>query len=241
LSDPDPHPHLLQPIGTFSPETALTLIKNAAELPYRLKIIGVCDQFLKDNAGFVRSFNAGEDRAVSNYVYSAAALSQLPGRKYAKKRNLIAQAESLYSWSIQHLTSALTPACFAVLDSILEEEHPLVEGMLKRELAALECTLKHFDDFHQQGLLISVNSKPVAFSIFEAISPTTVAIHFERALRSYKGLYQVINWEAAKVIAAQGYGFINREEDLGDAGLRDAKMSYHPTEIVPAFELSFIK
>jgi hypothetical protein len=60
-------------------------------------------------------------------------------------------------------------------------------------------------------------------------------------LRSYKGLYQVINWEAAKVIAAQGYGFINREEDLGDAGLRDAKMSYHPTEIVPAFELSYIK
>jgi hypothetical protein len=87
--------------------------------------------------------------------------------------------------------------------------------------------------------LITVDDRPVAFSIYEAISPTTVAVHFERALRSYKGLYQVINCETAKVILSQGFEFINREEDLGDAGLRDAKMSYHPTEIIPAYELAY--
>jgi hypothetical protein len=106
-------------------------------------------------------------------------------------------------------------------------------------LGALECTLRHFDDFGQQGLLISVNGRAVAFSIYEPISPTTIAVHFERALRSYKGLYQVVNWETAKVAAVQGYEFINREEDLGDAGLRKAKMSYNPIEIVPAYELTF--
>jgi hypothetical protein len=90
-------------------------------------------------------------------------------------------------------------------------------------------------------LLVSVDDRPVAFSIYEAISSTTVAIHFERALRSYKGLYQVINCETAKVVASQGFQFINREEDLGDAGLRDAKMSYHPIEIVPAYELTYKK
>jgi hypothetical protein len=121
----------------------------------------------------------------------------------------------------------------------MEEEHPRVEGMLERELAALECTLRHFDEFGQQGLLISVDGRPVAFSIYEKISPTTVAVHFERALRSYKGLYQVINWETAKVVAAQGFAFINREEDLGDSGLRDAKMSYHPAEIIAAYELKY--
>jgi hypothetical protein len=84
-----------------------------------------------------------------------------------------------------------------------------------------------------------VNGRPVAFSIYEAISPTTVAIHFERALRSYKGLYQVINWETAQVIARQEYEFINREEDLGDPGLRDAKRSYNPVKLIPAYELTF--
>jgi hypothetical protein len=235
--DPDPHPHLLQPVGLLPPDTAQTLIKRAADLPYPLKIIGVCDRFLEKNPDFTRSFAASEDRAVSNYLYSAAALAKLPGRKYAKKRNLLSQAAGLYSWSSQPLTAELTDSCFAVLDSILEEEHPRVEGMLQRELAALECTLRHFKEFCQEGTLISVNQRPVAFSIYEAISRTTVAIHFERALRSFKGLYQVINWETAKVVAAQGFEFINREEDLGDAGLRDAKMSYHPIEIIAAHEL----
>ena len=197
--------------------------------------------FLRENSELLRSFTAWEDRAVSNYLYEANKLAQLPGRKYAKKRNLLAQASSLYSWSSQPLTSALTNACFEVLNSIQEEENPQIEGMLARELAALECTLSHFDEFSQRGLLISVKDRPVAFSIFENISPTTVAVHFERALRSYKGLYQVINWETANVVAAEGFEFVNREEDMGDPGLRDAKSSYHPIEIVPAYQLDFKK
>jgi uncharacterized protein len=237
--DPDPNIHLLQPIGLLSTAGTQAIINNADDLPYALRVVGVSNRFLKENPDFAGSFAAWEDSAVSNYLYSAAALAKLAGRKYAKKRNLLSQAASLYRWSMQPLTSEHTNLCFLLLESIVDEEHPRVEGMLERELAALECTLRHFDDFHQQGLLISIGGRPVAFSIYEAISPTTVAIHFERALRSYKGLYQLINCETAKVIAAQGYEFINREEDLGDPGLRDAKMSYHPIEVVPAFELTY--
>jgi hypothetical protein len=241
ILDPDPNRQLLQPVGLLSPSVAQLLVKKAEDFPYTLKIVGVCDRFLNDHAAFSRSFNAAEDRAVSNYVYHTASLVKLPGRKYARKRNLMAQAEGLYSWSCQTLTPALTSSCFAVLDSILEEENPQVEGMLKRELSALEYTLLHLDELSQQGLLISVDGRPVAFSIYEPINPSTAAVHFERALRSYKGLYQVINWETAKAVAAEGFAFINREEDLGDAGLRDAKMSYYPAEIVKAYELTYRK
>ncbi len=239
LIEPDLRRHMLQPIGPLSPVLEHKLLKEAAALSYPLKIVGVCDRFLKENPDFVRQFSVKEDRDQSNYVYKTSSLAQLRGRKYAKKRNLLAQAKSLYRWASQHLTIALVDSCFSILNDILNEEKPRVEGMLQKELTALECTLRHFDDFRQQGILISVGGRPVAFSLYEAISPTTVAIHFERALRSYKGLYQVINSESAKAIAKSGYELINREEDLGDAGLRDAKMSYHPIEIVPFYELTF--
>jgi len=239
--DPDSRRHMLQPVGPLSSTLKQGLLKGAVALSYPLKIIGVCDRFLEENPDFARQFQVEEDRAISNYVYQTSALARLPGRKYAKKRNLLAQAASLYSWSCRTLTAELVDLCFAVLVAIMDEERPQVQGMLQRELAALECTLRHFEEFCQQGLLISVNGRPVAFSVYETISPTTAAIHFERALRSYKGLYQVINWETAKVIAEQGIEFINREEDMGDAGLRDAKLSYHPAEIVPAYELTFRK
>jgi hypothetical protein len=235
----DPHRHLLQPVGLLTPEAAKKLESWAASLTYPLRIIGVSDVFLKENPAFAQFFAISEDRAISNYLYTADALARLPGRKYSKKRNLLSQASGLFRWDCEKLNSKRVERCFDVLNSILKEENPQVEGMLKRELAALECTLRHFDEFGQQGLLISIEDRPVAFSIFEVISPTTVAIHFERALRSYKGLYQVINCETAKVIAADGFQFINREEDLGDEGLRDAKMSYHPVEIIPAFELTY--
>jgi hypothetical protein len=239
LLDHDPHRHLLQPVGLLTPGAAKKLQAWTASLSYPLRIIGVSDVFLKENPALAQFFEISEDRAVSNYLYTADALARLPGRKYSKKRNLLSQASGLYRWSCERLNSGRIERCFDVLDSILKEEQPRVEGMLQRELAALEYTLRHFNEFGQQGLLISIDDRPVAFSIFEAISSTTVAIHFERALRSYKGLYQVINCETAKVIAAQGFQFINREEDLGDAGLRDAKMSYHPVEIIPAFELTY--
>jgi uncharacterized protein len=238
-SDSHQHHHLLQPIGQLSAEWKEEILRQAAELDYPLRIAGVCDQFMAENPDFSQAFAVREDRDLSNYVYGAEALAKLPGRKYSKKRNLLAQAQGLYQWTIQPLTSDLTNFCFSVLESILEEEHPIVEGMLKRELAALEITLRKFDQIKQQGLLISVGERPVAFSIFEAISPTTAAIHFERALRSYKGLYQIINWETAKIIQAQGFEFINREEDLGDSGLRDAKMSYHPVALIPSYEMTF--
>jgi uncharacterized protein len=239
ILEPDQHRHLLQPLGEFPAAISQKLLERASALPYPLKITGASENFIRNNPDFSRSFSIAEDRSVSNYLYSAELLSQLPGRKYSKKRNLLAQASSLYQWSAEPLTGAMTISCFEVLDSIIKEEHPLVEGMLARELTALEYTLRHFDELHQRGLLLFVAGRPVAFSIYEAIGPTTVAIHFERALRSYKGLYQVINWETAKVIAAQGFQFINREEDLGDPGLRDAKLSYHPIQIIPAYELVF--
>ncbi len=241
IVNPDPNRHLLQPIGPLSPELAELLVKNAASLDYPLRIVGISDRFLDTNSAFSRHFEAREDRTLSNYLYSTAALSRLRGRKYARKRNLLAQAESLYTWSCQPLKSALTTSCFAVLDSIIEEENPIVEGMLKQEIAALEFSLRHFDEFRQQGLLVSVGTRPVAFSIYEAINSSTVAVHFERALRSYKGLHQVINWETARAIAEQGFEYINREEDMGDTGLREAKMSYHPVEIIKSNELIYTK
>jgi hypothetical protein len=237
--DPDPHRYLLQPVGPLSVALSRKILEEAARLPYPLKIIGASNQFLLDNPEFAAAYKVEEDHAISNYLYQADALARLPGRKYSKKRNLLSQATAQYNWTVQPLTSVQIDSCFEVLNAIQIEEKPKIEGMLQRELAALEFTLHHFDEFCQQGLLVMVKNRPAAFSIYEPINPRTVAIHFERALRSYKGLYQVVNMETAKAVVGQGFEFINREEDMGDEGLRDAKLSYHPINIIPAYELTF--
>jgi hypothetical protein len=54
-----------------------------------------------------------------------------------------------------------------------------------------------------QGLLVRVDGRPSAFSIFDRLNATTAVVLFERARRGAQGLYQVINRETARLIAAQ--------------------------------------
>ncbi len=238
LLDPDRRRHLMQPLGPFPGAMQEQLIREAASLPYPLQIVGVSEEFLAHSDDFVGRCKVVEDPAASNYIYLAESLAQLPGRKYAKKRNLISQAQGAYSWIPESLSVSNTAACHEVLRRIREEEEPEIDMNLQQELTALDRTLHLWGELGQGGLLLRVDGKPVAFSIYEPITPTMVAVHFERALRSYKGLYQVINWETARVVAAKGFEFINREEDLGSPGLRDAKRSYAPVKLNPAYVLT---
>jgi hypothetical protein len=230
--------YLLQPVGSLPTEVWRKIVEGAANLPYPMKLVNVSRRFLKEHPEILGSFSAREDRSYSNYLYRTDALAKLRGRKYSKKRNLLSQAAKQYTWSTEPLTPERTGDCFEVLDCIQREEHPEIVGMLEREVAALKFTLEHFKELNQQGLVIFVDGEPVAFSIFEEIGPATVAVHFERALRRFKGMYQIVNRDTALVIAEQRYEFINREEDLGDPGLRDAKKSYFPVRIIPSYELT---
>ena len=85
--------------------------------------------------------------------------------------------------------------------------------------------------------MIRVQGRPVAFAIAERQNDDTAVVHFEKALRAYKGLYQMINRETARMLVADGFHLINREEDLDRPGLRQAKLSYFPLDIYPVFNL----
>jgi hypothetical protein len=57
------------------------------------------------------------------------------------------------------------------------------------------------------------------------------AIHFEKGIDEYKGIYQFMNKTFA-VSLPRFFTWINREQDLGDEGLRQSKMTYRPCDFV---------
>ena len=226
--DPDPQPRLLQPLGQFSEPVQETLLAHARELPTPLVIESVGAEFLARHPAFVAHFHVVANRDSANYVYRTEDLAALAGSGYAKKRNLIQQATRLYAWRIEPLGPQHSQECLAVGDDIAAKRTTVT---LQQESRALATALREFGALGLHGLLLRTDNRPAAFSIFDRLNPTTAVVLFERALRNEKGLYQVINQETARAIAAQGLTFINREEDLGDPGLRRAKLSYHPVRL----------
>jgi hypothetical protein len=233
--------YLLQPVGRFGPEIEERLVGRARELPTPLLIRGVGGRFLEEHPGFAAHFERIEHRDGANYIYEARALAELPGRALAAKRNLISQARRLYEWTAEPLTAAHVDDCFAIADDIAAKRDATDDGVitLERETTALETALRRFGPLGLSGVLVRVAGTPAAFAIYERSAPATAVILFERAVRSYKGLYQVVNRETARVLAEAGTTFINREEDLGDPGLRRAKLSYNPTRLEMSYRLKF--
>lgn len=232
-------PSLLQPVGRFPEKVQEMLLLRARELPEPLRIESVSEEFLQAHAGFAARFEVSPVRDSANYVYTAADLAGLRGRRYAGKRNLIAQASRLHPWSVEPLEPGRADQCVGVVDDIATKRTTEAAVTLDQETHALECALRLFAPLGLKGLLLRVEGCPAAFSIFDRLNPTTAVVLFERALRAKKGLYQVINRETARVIERLGFSLINREEDLGDPGLRKAKLSYHPTHLEMKYTLTF--
>jgi hypothetical protein len=70
----------------------------------------------------------------------------------------------------------------------------------------------------------------------ECLSKDTMVIHFEKGDTRYKGIYQAIN---KHFLAAQEdrFAYVNREQDLGDEGLRKAKLSYNPVLLLKKYDV----
>jgi hypothetical protein len=235
----DNNEHLIQPIGEFPLNLQNKIIEYARSLGYKLKIYGVSDLFIEKYTEFVSRFERTEHRDMDNYIYLAEDLVLLNGGKYQPKRNLLKQFETNNNWTSEPISAENIRDCFKVIGGVYDKKEPDENLFLSQELESLDFVLNNFLKFKEEGVLIRIDGKPVAFSIYEHLNPSMCVVHYEKAMREYKGLYQLINRETAKAIFSKGYKYINREEDLGIEGLRKAKLSYCPVKMCLAHVLVF--
>ena len=176
-----------------------------------------------------------------DYVYNTQDLINLSGRKYHRAKNLINAFRSLYPTAeyISEFTDEVKKLCVDCLN-IWYTEHDLTEyPALPFERGAILELLDDFNLFNIKGGAIILAGKVVAFSLGEQINSDTAVIHIEKADFDVKGAYAVINQKFAQTW--KDLPFINREEDLGIAGIRAAKESYKPVKMIEKFHVKLSK
>jgi len=193
--------------------------------------------FLSQNRDVIAAagYTIEEDRNNYDYLYLRSELASLSGKRFHKKKNHVNAFELSYpNHSVKPLDLETRADALAVLDSwVSHEENPSDTDYL----AAKEA-LELLDQFEMTGLVLYVDGFPVAWTLAETVAGGRIAaVHFEKARTEYRGAYQYINYAFAQALP-ESIEFINREQDLGDEGMRQAKMTYRPVGFVEKFRVS---
>ena len=162
-----------------------------------------------------------------DYIYESERLISLSGKKLQSKRNHINFFKSTYDWSYEELREELIPEVIEFNTRWCKEADCNKHKTLELEICAVRKCLDNYQQLNISGGVLRVNGEIVAYTIGEKINSDTAIIHIEKALTQFRGAYPMINREFAERISA-GLSYINREDDIGDPGLRIAKESYHP-------------
>lgn len=179
---------------------------------------------------------AAEDRDAFDYLYLREELATLPGNRFHKKKNRINYFAVRHDYDVAPFSEQYREGCRSLLEvwqaTAAGDEKPSF-GL---EIAATAEAVEMAELLGLEGVVVTVAGKVKAFSLGERLNAETTVCHFEKTDPFMEGLSQLINREYSRLLFTD-CTFVNREQDLGDAGLRSAKLSYHPVEMVKKFRI----
>lgn len=225
------------PIGPRNPALLRSLIRLASDVSDTEPVVLIDPDTARWMKEVCPGINLVPDRNHFEYVYRAEDLAGLPGKNYLTirrqvnkfRRNCASTVEPVSRDNWEEVKRFLIEWC---------EWKGCEDGdpVLAHEKDAVFFAIDHFNELSIRGLVIRVFGKIGAISLYERLNSDTALIHFEKGLPDCEGIYKAINNEVAARLA-QHFTYINRESDLGVAGLREAKMRYHPDHMVEVYSL----
>jgi len=228
----------LFPVGPGDRKLALdAIIHDAGQrgIPCRLTGLSAEDCATVERL-YPGQFRFHHDRDSYDYVYDIHGLAELRGKKYQKKRNHLNRFLALYpdcrgvpvteenEEDIRHMVDKWY--------AIREQEDPSADFHMEK--AAIHKALNKRQALGMECFALYVNGLCVAMSMASALTETVFDVHFEKALEKYDGAYAAINFFFSQYLREKyrAVKYLNREDDMGLPGLRNAKMSYRPDYMI---------
>ncbi|MDP3452583.1 MAG: phosphatidylglycerol lysyltransferase domain-containing protein [Bacteroidales bacterium] len=228
--------HYLYPPGRGDKREIIDLLINEAESgDYPLSFIGLTRETREElNRLFPNKFRFTPVRDSFDYIYEVEKMISLTGKKLQPKRNHLNYFSTNYKWSYDVLTEKN-------IDEVLDFNHEWCiradcskYETLSWESCAVEKCLANYGRLNLIGGLLRVEGEVVAYTIGETLNTNTFIVHIEKAFPDVRGAYPMINREFLKRNATM-FNYVNREDDIGDEGLRKAKESYYPIFMLEKF------
>ena len=193
-----------------------------------LTLIGFEDSQVKELSiiHFPLSISTEPLRDQYDYIYRRTDLATLHGKHLDAKRNHIHRFRAEHpDFEYRPLTPELFDECRRLTEIWQAEKNR--NETIDAEHRVMETIFSNWDALGMIGGSIFVDGCMVAFTYGAAVTTDTFDVCVEKADRHVEGAFAIINQQFAEHLPEQ-YIYLNREEDMGIPGLRQAKLSYHP-------------
>jgi uncharacterized protein len=179
-----------------------------------------------------------DERAQWDYVYDVKELIELKGNRFHKKKNLVNQFKKKYDYQYISFDEKMIDMALAMQEDWCTWRDCESSEALSAENRAISKILDNWQMINGlTGGALLVDNEMVAYTIAEQLSKDMIVIHFEKGNPDYKGAYQAIN-QMFLEHNGEPFEFVNREQDLGDEGLRKSKLSYHPVDFIKKYRVT---
>lgn len=199
------------------------LMENTGKVEIRAVSEVMKEKLFKRCSG---GFDFFEDRDSFEYIYSVNELITLSGKKYHGKKNHLNKFLKTYEYEYAEYCDEYFDECMEMQEEWSRNKE-FTQQEESTETGAIRRALINYKELGLKGCVIKIDGKIAAFSFGTALNENTAVILIEKASGNYQGIYQVINRDFLRY-AFYDMEFVNRQEDMGDEGLRRAKMTYNP-------------
>lgn len=225
----DKAPYFLPPISGNRGETTRRLLEAGNTL------YGADEKFVAEHLSG-RGYELFADRDNDDYLYLRSELAELSGASFHKKKNRVSYFTSRNDYTVEPFSSEHLVPALQLLDEWQRVHGDEGNSSLTAETAATREGLRLAAELGLSGVVVLTERGVSAFALGEQLNESTFVCLFEKADPFLEGAAQLVNREFSRLQPPE-YVYINREQDLGDSGLRKAKRSYHPVAMVRKFRV----
>ena len=230
----------LPPVGRLPLRDSLQILKGHCNgMGEQLRLTAVPEEWIDEIKEILPQHSYTSLDMWSDYIYSAESLATLKGKALNKKRNRYNKfitENSSYTYNRCTDEERIEIARYLAANRACQEHRH--DNMRCYEHRQCIATVKNLGIYNQPAGVLRVNGNIAAFTLGEVFG-NTLYVHIEKADHNIAGASEAINRLFVNDMLDEHpeIEFVNREEDLGDPGLRQVKRAYNPIRMLDRYEV----
>ena len=203
-------------------------------------LYGADDAFLAQYLPAEGGLEVVTDRDNFDYLHLREEMAQLSGKNYHKKKNRVNYFMVRHRYTVEAYESRHQEGALAVLEEWRRVRLAIgPPSSLGGEVEGAAEALRLSAELGLSGVVLLVEGEVKGCALGERLNQSTAVCHFEKADLFMEGLYQLLDREFCRLLFTD-CRYVNREQDLGELSLRQAKLSYHPVDLVRKYRVKKI-